>query len=272
MTIDRGSEGHTISCPSAKDGNCDGLDDYFVSGVVCSKSVHSNVNAPNEDEEKIHTPEYLSSSLNSSPPCSKRTRNEIIEFVSTNVKECRAISLPLFLTEELSCHDFHEESIDFFEANPSDSIGPSVSAQGRATPKLQLKPKLSPSTILNMRSPELLSIYRTQESDDDDMAQLETFGDDFVESRNSSPDDVLRLSFRSMSDKVSSRMDTPHGPSESSCLFSIPKNKSTISQLQRPVAHRHTPGRMNQRHAPINGAPFSYVSETINCKSCQCSH
>ena len=157
MTIDRGSEGHTISCPSAKDGNCDGLDDCFVSGVVCLKSVHSNVNAPNEGEEKIHTPEYLSSSLNSSPPCSKRTRNEIIEFVSTNVKECRAISLPLFLTEELSCHDFHEESIDFFEANPSDSIGPTASAKGRATPKLQLKPKLSPSTILNMRSPELLS-------------------------------------------------------------------------------------------------------------------
>ena len=188
------------------------------------------------------------------------------------MKECRAISLPLFLTEELSCHDFHEESIDFFEANPSDSIGPTASAKGRATPKLQLKPKLSPSTILNMRSPELLSFYRTQESDDDDMAQLETFGDDFVESRNSSPDDVLRLPFQSMSDKVSSRMDTSYGPSESSCLFSIPKNKSTFSQLQRPVAHRHIPDRMNQRHAPINGAPFSYVSETIDCKSCQCSH
>ena len=272
MTNDRGVIGKERSCPTAKVGRCDGLDDSFVPTSDGSKVVLSNVNAQQGGREKCHTPECLSSSLNSLPPCSMRTRNERIEFVSTKGKERQSIFLPLFLSEELSCHDFHEERIDYFEANSSESIRLTVPEQTRATPKLQLMPRLSSNTILNMRSPVLLCINKTQESDDDEMEQLETFGEDNVESRNSSPDDVLRLPFQSMFDKVSSRVDASHGPSESSCLFSIPKCKFPSSQLQRPVAHRHTPDQMKKRQAPINGATFSYISESSDYKSYQCSH
>ena len=272
MMNDRGIKGHDLSYPIAKVGRCDGLDNGFVPTSVGSKGVLSNVNAQHGGREKYHTPEYLSSSLNSSPPCSMRTRNEKIEFFSTKGKERQSIFLPLFLSEDLSCHDFHEERIDYFEAKSSESTRLTVPVQARATPKLQLKPILSSSTILNMRTSVPVCINKTQESDDDEMAQLETFGEDYMEIRNSSPDDVRRPPFQSMVDKVSSSVVTTHGPSESSCLFSISKCKFPSSQIQRSVAHRHTPDRMKKRQAPINGATFSYVSESSDCKSYQCSH
>lgn len=238
---------------------------------------------------KVHTPEYLSESgITSPPPClMKEAIAKIVEgsHVSDSLKRNQALFLPLFLPEEFSCHDFHEEGMGFAKELSFDTSDTIDLPWGRRIPRIPLKPRISPRTSPNLsNSPDLpcidampagLFVNTSHDHGDDDdtdyeMTDQTAMEEELVEMRISSPDDIrLLLPLQVPLLKISSRSSQlwGAGPSDGYANSFVGPSNSSLSVLRRPVAHRNDTELNPQRrfifgyNAPVNGANFSFRSD-----------